>query len=637
MPAPTAPDHEQLRTQWIEWARRAFETDGEEARRAATAALDAIDHGADQYLATAAARQSLGFLSGAAQDELREETTALYGLRAQVSAMEPTGHLTPQALAVMRRELDARWQVVLALWQGAWEPRGRGWEAVPNRSIQAPHRRPGGRPPVAPQPPRLAEDIAAAWRHGGDLIGGDLKTLGGALGALLGPGSAAGAEVAPLRTRLARAGRAAAVPTALLPLAFLLAHLPSLVVALAALLPFGLASTPWLARRLGLDPHRRRIVLAGRMATPAAFLVAEWALFQGASPDPAARALAALALATVSVRQAARDLGRRRSLAVGLAGCAGALVLAGTTWSRPAEMGLVALGVAVVPAYAAVTRRTPAWLLPVAALLTYAWYWFAIAYLELPVTLHGAEVFVIYSPIPVLLTLSGLTVRRWARVRWATPLYLVAAVAAGGVLAGGLRAGALAAMGPVLLLYGPVFYLVAAVERVSASERRRAAGLLGANAAMRGDGLLAAVCTLAILACAAGAWLVFLDRGAPPAAYPLVFVSLAWLLYLGRFAWERLDGAARLWVQGHRLAGTVIAISAAGYCVVVPDFWFPVTSLTMVALATFVLGAGVILLDSVVERFLGLSSWKPAWLVAADAQRMSGGDPDDHAAAVGAG
>jgi len=242
-----------------------------------------------------------------------------------------------------------------------------------------------------------------------------------------------------------------------------------------------------------------------------------WAPGVGPRSAPTLRLAALVEIALAAILQP------RHALPAALALLAGSALLAAMAWRQ----------------------RNPLWLGAATLVLAMAWYWSAVAFLPPPKNPSTDTLAQVFVPLPALVGLAGIALRRRLGTYWG---YALLAPAAGGALAvAALAAGSadfwLAGWG--LVLYGAIAYL---------------AGSLGRSAPELACGLVAAV---------AGAMALLYARSSPEAGYVLAGIAAAAAIYALQVAWR----AAPALALTHRwlgLAGLGLVVLAD---LVVPDLY----------------------------------------------------------------
>jgi hypothetical protein len=190
-------------------------------------------------------------------------------------------------------------------------------------------------------------------------------------------------------------------------------------------------------------------------------------------------------------------------------------------------------------------QRNPLWLGAATVILAMAWYWSAVALLPPPKNPSTDTLAQVYAPLPALVGLAGIALRRRLGAYWGYALQGPAAF-------GGLAVAAVAAgsadfwlAGWALVVYGTIAYL---------------AGALGRSVLEVAGGLLAA---------AAGAMALLYARSSPEAAYVLAGVVAAGAVYAFQEAWRAVPALA--------LTHRVLGLAGLGLVVVVdlavPDLY----------------------------------------------------------------
>jgi hypothetical protein len=234
----------------------------------------------------------------------------------------------------------------------------------------------------------------------------------------------------------------------------------------------------------------------------------------------------------------------------------------------PAALALLA-GSALLAAMAW-RQRNPLWLAAAAVILAPAWYWSAVALLPAPANPGTDTLAQVFAPLPALLGLAGIALRRRAGTDWAYAVQVPAAC-------GGLAVAAVAASsndlwlaGWTLLAYGAIAYL---------------AGTLSRSVPEIAGGLLAA---------AAGVLALPAARSAPTPTYVLAAVAAAGSAYALQEAWRKVPALALT----HRLLGLaglglVVAVDLA-----VPDLYARHGSGDLAAVVAALALAGVLAVDA---------------------------------------
>ena len=209
--------------------------------------------------------------------------------------------------------------------------------------------------------------------------------------------------------------------------------------------------------------------------------------------------------------------------------------------------GLLLVTAAVMVALVAYESGEPRGLYPAVFIFAVSWY-YLVKWLVPPPPNASADTLILsYSPLPVVYGALGAGLRRRGGKEWGLPLLVGAAGIAVLVVLGLTSDGNYTFGGRALLVYALATYLVGVIEKEAwIGWPALAAGVLGTLYLMVG-------------------------AGATPATYPATFLGVAWLVYLGSFAWESRPDSA-LWRDVHRQAGVGIATLTVISCFFEPDF-----------------------------------------------------------------